>query len=146
MPSFTGHDNEFPRPCSVVSIKRELGYLLLHGLTFAIATVEHRRESSRFSEVVAFEKLDYLTCDIHSTGGVDSRCDSKSDVIARHLRCAIGNFHQRFQAVVFSIRKIAKPKSDDRAILSCELHDVGDGSYRGDLHECRNKTLLSALA
>src|SRR5215203_3301624 len=115
--------------------KRELGDLLLNLLTLAVPAVEDRRQCPRLSEIFTLEKLDDMLCNVHSSGGVYPRGDSKADVVARHLRRTIGDFHQRFQTVVLCIWKISQPESDDRAILSREIHDVGDSSDRSDLQK-----------
>src|SRR5690349_1177646 len=123
MPSFTGDNHELPRAELFRLEQSKLRYLLLHALTFAITTVENCGESSSLSKIVTLEKFDDMSGNIHPTSSVDPRRDPKSDVIARHFRSAIRDFHQSFQTVVLRVRKILQSECDDRAILAGQLHD-----------------------
>src|SRR5436305_2104239 len=76
-----------------------------------------------------------MPCDIHSPGGVDPWSDAKAYVIARHLRSAVSDFHQRFESERIRLWQVEEPERDDRAVLTGEIHHVCNGSDGGDLEE-----------
>ena len=87
-------------------VKGKLRYPQLHLLALAVTAVEKPCQPRGRLVVLAFKQLDNVLRDIHSSGGVDPRADSKSNVIAGHLRMTLCNIHQRSQPDVVRVGEI----------------------------------------
>ena len=59
--------------------------------------------------------------------------DAEPDVHTGHVRSAIGNLHQCFEAPVIRINKIYQPEGDDGPIFPGQINDVSNSTDGRDL-------------
>src|SRR6266550_8099407 len=125
MPSFTGYYRNV-RICQILPtsfqlLDSQLHNLALDFLTFLITRVEMRGQSLCLMNVAGAEKLDHSARRVHPSGCVDSRSNTKANVVGGHTAAvpATAHFHQRTQARVRGFRQIVETKRDNGPVFTC---------------------------
>src|SRR5436190_4562753 len=92
MPAVAGHDDEMLAVVIFGLVQCKLGDLHLHLLSLAVTAVQQRCKLSRLAEILFFEELNDVLRYIHSARCIDTRANAETDVVARHIRAAVGDF------------------------------------------------------
>src|ERR1043166_179397 len=115
MPTITGNYCDVSLSCAVRSVLEFLNSpienLTLRFHTLAITRVQMFRQTTGLFFFVGFKELDDSTGCIHATGRVNSRANTKTEIVSRHLAIIATpcNVDQRSQTVINGARKIRQP-------------------------------------